>query len=438
MTDDVSVPGEMGVDPNVATSMHDLREADFGLKQIKRGDVLTGTILRVSPTEILVDINTKSEGVITGEELDKVSADMLSELKVGDSVQAYVVNPQDRNGNVALALTRTQASRDWAEAEELNTTQDVFEGVVAGYNKGGLIVKVGKIRGFVPASQLVSLGRAEEGADPNNRLMAMVGRKLYLKVIELDREQNRLILSERAAQRQVRKIQKEKMLTELKEGDEREGEVISLADFGAFIDLGGADGLVHLSEITWTPINHPSEVLKPGQKVRVVVLKVDPDHKRVGLSIKRLAQDPWASIEVRYKVGQLVEGEITKMAKFGAFARIKDDDAIEGLVHVSELSDKRIGHPKEVVKEGQMVTLRVIRIDAGKRRLGLSLKRVAQSDYLDDDWRQALDLANASEPEAVSLPVDSPPVDSPPADSPPPIHPRRIHLRLSNHRNSYR
>jgi small subunit ribosomal protein S1 len=399
MTDDVNVSGEMGVDPNVATSMHDLLEADFGLKQIKRGDVLTGTILRVSPTEVLVDINTKSEGVIVGEELEKVPPDVLAELKVGDSVQTYVVNPQDRNGNVALALTRTQASRDWVEAEELNTSQDVFEGVVAGYNKGGLIVKVGKIRGFVPASQLVSLGRAEAGDDPNKRLMAMVGRKLYLKVIELDREQNRLILSERAAQRQVRKIQKEKMLTELKEGDEREGEVISLADFGAFIDLGGADGLVHLSEITWKPINHPSEALKPGQQVRVVVLKVDPEHKRVGLSIKRLEQDPWATIEDRYKVGQLVEGEITKMAKFGAFARIKDDDAIEGLIHVSELSDKRIGHPKEVVKEGQMVTLRVIRIDAGKRRLGLSLKRVAQSDYMDDDWRQALDLANESEPE---------------------------------------
>ena len=230
----------------------------------------------------------------------------------------------------------------------------------------------------------------------------MVGRKLYLKVIELDREQNRLILSERAAQRQVRKIQKEKMLTELKEGDEREGEVISLADFGAFIDLGGADGLVHLSEITWKPINHPSEALKPGQKVHVVVLKVDPDHKRVGLSIKRLEKDPWASIEERYKVGQLVEGEITKMAKFGAFARIKDDDAIEGLIHVSELSDKRIGHPKEVVKEGQMVTLRVIRIDASKRRLGLSLKRVAQSDYMDDDWRQALDIVNDDEADSPS------------------------------------
>ena len=169
MTDEVNVSGEMGVDPNVATSMHDLLEADFGLKQIKRGDVLTGTILRVSSSEILVDINTKSEGVIVGEELEKVPPDVLAELKVGDSVQTYVVNPQDRNGNVALALTRTQASRDWAEAEELNTTQDVFEGVVAGYNKGGLIVKVGKIRGFVPASQLVSQWHARLNAKSNRR-----------------------------------------------------------------------------------------------------------------------------------------------------------------------------------------------------------------------------------------------------------------------------
>ena len=421
MNDDVNVPGEMAVEPPSSTSMQELLDADLGLKPIKRGDVLAGTIIRISANEILVDVATKYEGVIAGEELEKVPPDVLSELKVGDAVTTYVVNPQDRNGNVVLALTRTQASRDWAEAEDLNAKQDVFEGVVAGYNKGGLIVKVGKIRGFVPASQLVSLGRVEEGADPNKRLAALVGQKLHLKVIELDREQNRLILSERAAQRQWRKLQKEKMLSELQEGDVREGEVISIADFGAFIDMGGADGLVHLSEISWKPITHPSEALKVGQKVKVQVLKVDPDHKRVGLSIKRLEADPWSTIETRYKVGQLVEGEITKMAKFGAFARIKDDDAIEGLIHVSELSDKRVNHPKEVVKEGQLVTLRVIRIDAAKRRLGLSLKRVAQSDYLDEDWRQALDAANEPEvsaseappPEAVA-PVEAPSEVPPP------------------------
>jgi len=421
MNDDVNVPGEMAAEPKGSTSMQELLDADLGLKPIKRGDVLAGTIIRISANEILVDVATKYEGVIAGEELEKVPPDVLSELKVGDAVTTYVVNPQDRNGNVVLALTRTQASRDWAEAEDLNAKQDVFEGVVAGYNKGGLIVKVGKIRGFVPASQLVSLGRVEEGADPNKRLAALVGQKLHLKVIELDREQNRLILSERAAQRQWRKLQKEKMLSELQEGDVREGEVISIADFGAFIDMGGADGLVHLSEISWKPITHPSEVLKVGQKVKVQVLKVDPDHKRVGLSIKRLEADPWSTIETRYKVGQLVEGEITKMAKFGAFARIKDDDAIEGLIHVSELSDKRVNHPKEVVKEGQLVTLRVIRIDAAKRRLGLSLKRVAQSDYLDEDWRQALDAAN--EPEVFASEAPPPeavaPVE-PPSEVPPP------------------
>jgi small subunit ribosomal protein S1 len=397
MSDDVKMQGEMAAEAAPSTSMQDLLEADLGLKQIKRGDVLTGTIIRISPTEILVDVATKYEGVIAGEELEKVPADVLTELKVGDAITTYVVNPQDRNGNVVLALTRTQASRDWAEAEELNAKQDVFEGLVAGYNKGGLIVKVGKIRGFVPASQLVSLPRGEEGSDPNKRLAALVGQKLHLKVIELDRDQNRLILSERAAQRQWRKLQKEKMLSELREGDVREGEVISIADFGAFVDLGGADGLVHLSEVSWKPIMHPSEAVKVGQTVKVQVLKVDPEHKRVGLSIKRLEQDPWATIETRYKVGQLVEGEITKMAKFGAFARIIGDDAIEGLIHVSELSDRRVNHPKEVVKEGQLVTLRVIRIDAAKRRLGLSLKKVAQSEYADEDWRQALDAVNESE-----------------------------------------
>ncbi len=411
MTDDTKIPEEMGAGESASTSMHDLLAAgDYGLKELKRGDVLSGTLLRVSPAEILIDISTKSEGVISGEELSKVPADVLEDLKVGDTVQTYVVAPSDRNGNVVLALTRTQSSRDWAEAEDLNSKQEIFEGVVAGYNKGGLIVKVGKIRGFVPASQLVPRP-VEEGTDPGKRLAALVGHKLHLKVIEIDREQNRLILSERVAERQWRKQQKEKMLIELKEGDERDGKVISLADFGAFIDIGGVDGLVHVSEISWQPINKPSEVLTVGQKVHVLVLKVDPSHEKVALSIKRVLPDPWASIEDRYKVGQLVEAQITKMAKFGAFARVKDDDAIEGLVHISELSDRRVNHPKEVVQEGQWVTLRVIRVEPDKRRLGLSLKRVTHGEYMDDDWRSALAEVNGREAET---PAD----ESPKADTP--------------------
>jgi small subunit ribosomal protein S1 len=394
-----------------------LDNSTFGFKDIKRGDVLTGTIVRMSPQEILVDVGSKSEGIISGRELEHLPADVLSELKVGDEVMTFVVNPEDRNGNVVLSLSRAQAEKDWREAEDLFKSQDVFEGQVAGFNKGGLIVKVGKVRGFVPASQLVSVhggGKVEEAAEgeegeagrPDERWQPLVGKKLQLKVIEMDRSRNRLILSERAAMRDWRKIQKEKLLSELHEGMQLKGKVISLADFGAFVDLGGADGLVHLSEISWKRVTHPREVLKVGQEVEVEVLNVDHDRKRIGLSLKRLEPDPWSLVENRYKIGQLVEGTITKLAKFGAFARIKDDDQIEGLIHISELSDGRINHPKEVVREGQVLTLRIIRIDAERRRLGLSLKRVDQAEYAEADWRQGLqealadDMAPEAEPEA--------------------------------------
>lgn len=390
-----------------------LDNSTFGFKDIKRGDVLTGTIVRMSPQEILVDVGSKSEGIISGRELEHLPADVLSELKVGDEVMTFVVNPEDRNGNIVLSLSRAQAEKDWREAEDLFKSQDVFEGQVAGFNKGGLIVKVGKVRGFVPASQLVSAhgsGKAEEAAEseegesgrPEERWQPLVGKKLQLKVIEMDRSRNRLILSERAAMRDWRKIQKEKLLSELHEGMQLKGKVISLADFGAFVDLGGADGLVHLSEISWKRVTHPREVLKVGQEVEVEVLNVDHDRKRIGLSLKRLEPDPWSLVENRYKIGQLVEGTITKLAKFGAFARIKDDDQIEGLIHISELSDGRINHPKEVVREGQILTLRIIRIDAERRRLGLSLKRVDQAEYAEADWRQGLQEALADDvpPEA--------------------------------------
>jgi len=387
--------------------MQGLLEDNFAFKNIKRGDVLTGTIVRISPQEILVDIGSKSEGIISGRELEHLPADVLSELKVGEEVMTFVINSEDRNGNIVLSLSRAQAEKDWRDAEDLFKSQDVFEGQVAGFNKGGLIVKVGKVRGFVPASQMVSVhgGKQEDAAEgvegetsrPEDRWQPLVGKKLQLKVIEMDRARNRLILSERAAMRDWRKIQKEKLLSELREGMHLKGKVISLADFGAFVDLGGADGLVHLSEISWKRVAHPREVLRVGQEVEVEVLNVDNDRKRIGLSLKRLEPDPWSLVENRYKVGQLVEGTITKLAKFGAFARVKDDDQIEGLIHISELADGRINHPKEAVKEGQVLTLRIIRIDAERRRLGLSLKRVDQAEYAEADWRQGLQEALVDE-----------------------------------------
>jgi small subunit ribosomal protein S1 len=396
--------------------MQGLLDESFAIKEIKRGDVLPGTVVQISSQEIVVDVGSKSEGIISGRELERLPRDVLSELKVGDEVMTFVVSPEDGNGNIVLSLSRAQTERDWREAEELFKSQGVFEGQVAGFNKGGLIVKVGKVRGFVPASQLVSApggDRPEETTEEaeyeegkaDKRWQPLVGKKLQLKVIEMDRARNRLILSERAAMRDWRKIQKEKLLSELHEGMRLKGRVISLADFGAFVDLGGADGLVHLSEISWKRVTHPREVLKVGQEVEVEILNVDHDRKRIGLSLKRLEQDPWGTIENRYKVGQLVEGTITKLAKFGAFARIKDDDEIEGLIHISELSDGRINHPKEVVKEGQVLTLRIIRIDAERRRLGLSLKRVDQAEYAESDWKQGLQEALAEDtPPAQDVP----------------------------------
>lgn len=411
------MPGHAGNKPAEPNPMQDLMEQEFGLKEIKRGDVLPGTVVSIAPDEILVNVNAKSEGVINGEELAQIPPEMLAELHVGDAVTTYVVNPQDREGNVVLALTRSQSSRDWVEAEELHTSQNAFEGVVAGYNKGGLIVKVGKVRGFVPSSQLVSRPPRGENADPTKHLAALVGQKMHFKVIEMDREKNRLILSERAAQGEVRKLQKEKLFQDLKEGDERDGEVMSIADFGAFIDLGGADGLVHISEISWKPIRHPSEVLKVGQKVKVQIMRIDPETRRVALSLKRLEADPWKSLENFYKEGQLVEAEVTKLTKFGAFARIKDENNLEGLIHVSELSDKHIVNPREVVKEGQLLTLRVMRVDTEKHRVALSLKRVTQGEYADEDWRQTLAQVN-NEPSPDQPVPDQPAPDQPAPDQP--------------------
>jgi small subunit ribosomal protein S1 len=246
------------------------------------------------------------------------------------------------------------------------------------------------VRGFVPSSQIVSEGRRVEPSEK-------VGETLHLKVVEIDRSRNRLILSERAAMREWRKQHKEKLLAELQEGDVRTGEVISICDFGAFVDLGGADGLIHLSELSWRRVSHPNEVLSVGDKVKVYVLNVDRDRKRIGLSMKRLQADPWSEISARYKVGQLVEGTITKLVKFGAFARIAGDD-VEGLIHISELSDAHISHPKEAVQEGDVVTLRIIRIDSDRRRIGLSMKRVASAEYLDMDWQESDDEVEENDP----------------------------------------
>jgi len=369
--------------------MSALLDSDYGLSLPTRGEIREGVVARITPSEILVDVGAKSEGVITGRELDSLEESTRKALATGQTILVYVMDPEDRNGNIVLSLTRAREEQDWRDAETLLASQDVYSGAVAGFNKGGLIVKLGNVRGFVPASQLgPSRRRRSEGDTPEQKWARMVGEPMQVKVIEVDRGRNRLILSERAAAKESREAQKDRLLTEIKAGDVRKGHVISLAEFGAFVDIGGADGLVHLSELSWKHITHPNEVLHVGQEVEVVVLNVDHERKRIGLSLKRREDDPWTLIQRKYAIGQLISGTITKLAKFGAFARVEGEDEIEGLIHVSELSDGHIEHPREVVNEGQTLTLRVIKIEPDKRRMGLSLKRVASAEYADTDWEQ--------------------------------------------------
>ena len=359
---------------------------DSYVNQPQTGDIRYGVVVDKRAGELLIDIGYKSEGIVTGREVDRLEGE-FREMAIGDEVPVYVMR-EDRDGNLLLSISRARAESDWKQAEELLETQDIFTGSVSGFNRGGVIVKIGQVRGFVPASQLSSESQAMQltEGEPDNRWMKLMDTELRMKVIDLDRRRNRLILSERVAIREWRREQKEKLLESLEEKSVCEGVVSSLADFGAFVNLGGADGLIHLSELSWGRISHPSEVVSIGQKINVMVLNVDRERKRIGLSLRRLLPEPWEAVPDRYEVGQVVHGVVTKLVHFGAFARL-EKDTIEGLIHISELTERRITHPSEVVTEGQELDLRIIRIDTDKRRMGLSLKQVSpEEESVEFDW----------------------------------------------------
>jgi len=384
----------------------------YELETPKRGETRTGTIARISGSDVLVDIGAKSEGLISAREIEALSEEERADLKVGEEVTVYVVR-SGTGGDVAtlLSLVRAEEEKDWVEVEALLESQEPFEGEVSGYNKGGLIVKLGRLRGFVPASQVsLSRRRRAEGDTPDRRWGKMVGEAIVAKVIEVDRRRNRLIISERAAAREARKALKDRLIGELQPGEIRTGHVISLADFGAFVDIGGADGLVHMSEMSWKRIGHPRDMLEIGQEVQVKVLNVDPERKRISLSLRELEGDPWDEIVQRVQEGQLIEGKITKLTKFGAFASLSDvqDFDIEGLIHISELAERRIEHPREVVEEGQILTLRVTKVDRERRRIGLSLKKVDSPEYAEMDWQSAMgEMPTTSEtPQEAGQPLE--------------------------------
>lgn len=389
---------DQGEAPENHQNMESLLAAEgFGnIDSPVQGETRQGAIASIGISQILVSIGTKSEGIITGKEFEAIPQDVLASLAVGQVIDVYVINPEDQDGNVVLSINRARDEASWKEAEEKKTSGVCFDSEIIGYNKGGLIVPLGGLRGFVPSSQISLTRRAGmTGDNPDQRWSKMVGEPITIRVIEVDRERRRLILSERAASTETRESVKDRILEELKEGDVRTGRITSLADFGAFVNINGADGLVHLSEISWDRINKPDEVLKVGEEVNVKVIAIDREKKRIGLSIRQLLNDPWSKQVEHIQVGQLVQGKITKLAKFGAFAKLEGE--IEGLIHISEIAEKRIEHPKEVLKEGDDVTLRVLKIDAENHRIGLSLRKVDSPSYAEMDWQTLSDQLDETE-----------------------------------------
>lgn len=364
------------LDKDAALMWQYLNQEQYDYQRPERGEIRKGIVLHKDRNEIILDIGVKLDGVVQSQDLEKLDKEEIDSLNIGDEISVYIITPEDVNNRIPVSIHMAKSQEDWNEAQRLMDSGDIFDAEVTGYNKGGLIVPFGRLRGFIPASQVMGMVRRSESNTRGDRLEEMVGNQLKVKVIEVNQKRRRLILSERAAMKEWRAEKKQRLMNELEAGQIRSGVVTNLMNFGVFVDLGGADGLVHVSELAWHRVKHPKDILEVGQKVQVYVLDVDKQKERIALSIKKLKPDPWSMVETKYAVGDIVEGEVTNLTDFGAFARI--EAGIEGLIHISELSEAKVNHPREVVHRGQRVTIRIISIDIERQRIGLSLRRAPQ------------------------------------------------------------
>ena len=358
--------------PESELTMEDLLEEYLPSKVLRRGEIIDGKVMSRKAEGMLVDIGYKSVGFVPTKEMRSLG-ETLDELNVGDEIIAYVVNPEGNEGSSILSIDRARGEQGWRVLEKAMENNETCKGVITGSNRGGAVVESEGVQGFVPLSQLV--GPARElyvpGGEPPKE--GFIGMEVEFKIIELNRRRNRAIFSERAALQAWKQIQKMRLVQELTEGEIRKGRVAGISNFGAFVDLGGADGLIHISELSWEPVKSPDEVVTVGEEIDVFVLRVDRENLKIALSLRRLQPEPWDDIETKFSVGQTVTGTVTKLANFGAFARI--DRGIEGLIHISELAHQVIKHPRDVVNEGDELELKIIRIEPERRRLGLSLKQ---------------------------------------------------------------
>ncbi|GAA3606454.1 30S ribosomal protein S1 [Nonomuraea rosea] len=342
-----------------------LAAIDLTIKYFNDGDIVEGTVVKVDRDEVLLDIGYKTEGVIPSRELSiKHDVDPADVVEVGEHVEALVLQKEDKEGRLILSKKRAQYERAWGTIEKIKDEDGIVTGTVIEVVKGGLILDIG-LRGFLPAS-LVEMRRVRD-------LQPYVGRELEAKIIELDKNRNNVVLSRRAWLEQTQSEVRQTFLNTLQKGQVRKGVVSSIVNFGAFVDLGGVDGLVHVSELSWKHIDHPSEVVEVGQEVTVEVLDVDMERERVSLSLKATQEDPWQQFARTHQIGQVVPGRVTKLVPFGAFVRV--EEGIEGLVHISELAERHVEIPEQVVQVGDEIFVKIIDIDLDRRRISLSLKQ---------------------------------------------------------------
>jgi small subunit ribosomal protein S1 len=353
-------------DSNGQSEFEELLESSFNYQPPRRGEIRTATILQIDTREIIVDMGVKQDGIVPAQDIERLDPEVRNNLKVGAEVPVYVLNPRDQDDNLIVSINMGLQQYDWERARQLLTSEDVVQVVVTGSNKGGVLVRWNRLEGFIPSSHLVSVNLTGGPGTWDD----LRDKELGVKVIEVDQDRRRLIFSEREAQKEWRAQQKARLLAELKEGDMVRGTVTGLRDFGAFVNLGGADGLIHVSELAWHRVDHPRDVLKVGDEIDVYVLNLDRDSNRIALSRKRLLNDPWEDADQRYHEGQLVEGIVTNVVDFGAFIAL--DNGLEGLLHLSEMGDGSLKEPYSYVKKGDRLSLRISHLEPEKRRVGFT------------------------------------------------------------------
>ena len=404
-----------------------LLEESLAASQIERGDIVSGTVLSIDSQGLIVDIGWKQDGIVTRNDIERMGMS-TADFQVNGEIDVAVVRLADDDGNLILSASQARQNEDWKRAEVLMNNEELYSAAAIDSNKGGLIMPFGHLRAFIPASHVIDLPRGLKEEQRIEHLQQLVGNEITVKVIEVNRKRRRLVFSQLEAEQENRAARKEALLRELQEGSTRGGVVSGLCDFGAFVDLGGADGLVHISELAWQRVRHPSQVVSVGDKVEVFVLNLDEEGKRIGLSLKRLQPNPWSVVDDMYHIGQLVEGVISRVESFGAFISL--EPGIEALLHISQMSHNPEDNPLRHLYEGQKLMMRIISIESEKQRLGLSLTEVTATEL--EAWEerqmelvaqarakaeQEEEAALAAKLEAAELEAEEPQAQAPEAEA---------------------